>query len=143
MNLHYVVAWMSRKSSAISECVVTTTGLQPTTTYFVKEQVRSNSSLISDIAPVLSKGFPWYSGVCDMIKRNGHLHHTDKYSQHSLISWPVGLNGWGGFLWTKWLWVRVFLQSLKKAVFTFKIIIILIPLSREHLQSKNEVVQLK
>ena len=32
--------------------------------------------------------------VCDMIQKDSKLHHTDKYSQHSLIIWPVWLNGW-------------------------------------------------
>ena len=31
--------------------------------------------------------------VCDMIQKDSKLHHTDKYSQHSLIIWPIWLNG--------------------------------------------------
>ena len=32
--------------------------------------------------------------VCNMIRRYSQMHHTDKYSQQSSISWPVWLNGW-------------------------------------------------
>ena len=32
--------------------------------------------------------------VCDMIITYSQMHHTDKYSQHSSIIWPVCLNGW-------------------------------------------------
>ena len=31
--------------------------------------------------------------VCDMIITYSQLHHTNKYSQHSSIIWPVWLNG--------------------------------------------------
>ena len=31
--------------------------------------------------------------VCDMIRTYSQMHHTDKYSQHSSIIWPVWLNG--------------------------------------------------
>ena len=31
---------------------------------------------------------------CDMIRTYSQMHHTDKYSQHSLIIWPFWLNGW-------------------------------------------------
>ena len=34
------------------------------------------------------------------------VHHTDKYSQHSSIIWPVWVNG------TNWVLVRVSSQSL-------------------------------
>ena len=43
-----------------------------------------------------------------MIKTYSQMHHTDSYSQHSSIIWPVWLNEWLRVrLWTKWLWVRV------------------------------------
>ena len=29
-----------------------------------------------------------------MIITYSQMHHTDKYSQHSSIIWPVSLNGW-------------------------------------------------
>ena len=29
-----------------------------------------------------------------MIRTNSQMHHTDKYSQHNTIIWPVWLNGW-------------------------------------------------
>ena len=32
--------------------------------------------------------------VSDMIKTHSQIHHTDKYSQHSSVIWPVWLNGW-------------------------------------------------
>ena len=31
--------------------------------------------------------------VCDMTRTYSQMHHTDKYSQHSSIIWPVWLNG--------------------------------------------------
>ena len=41
MNLHSIVAWMSRNSlletGAISEVYVTATGFEPTTSYFLDE----------------------------------------------------------------------------------------------------------
>ena len=55
------------------------------------------------IAPVLSKEFLDNKGtincrfplkrVRDMIITYGQKHHTDKYSQHSSIAWPLLLNG--------------------------------------------------
>ena len=32
--------------------------------------------------------------ACDMIRTDSHMHHTDKYSRHSSIIWPVWPNGW-------------------------------------------------
>ena len=46
--------------------------------------------------------------VRDMIITYSQMHRTDKYSQHSLIIWPV----WSVRLRTKWLWVRITLMSL-------------------------------
>ena len=50
------------------------------------------------------QGLPWHSGklksgftlnlVCDMIVTYSQMHHTDKYSQHSPIIWPIWLNAW-------------------------------------------------
>ena len=40
------------------------------------------------------------------------MHRTDKCIQHSPIIWTAWLHGWLFFLWTKWLWVRITLQSL-------------------------------
>ena len=50
------------------------------------------------------QGVPWHSGkiYCgftlklerDMIIACNQMHHTDKYSQHSSIIWPVWLNSW-------------------------------------------------
>ena len=60
---------------------------------------------ISDetLAPVLRKEFLHIQvtveygftlkRVRDMIVTYGQMDHTDKYSQHSLIIWPVWLNG--------------------------------------------------
>ena len=48
----------------------------------------------------------------DMITTYSQMHRTDKYSLHSLIIWPVWLNGLSVRWRTKWLWVRVQLQSL-------------------------------
>ena len=31
---------------------------------------------------------------CDMVRTYSQMHHTDKYSQHSLIIRPFWLNGW-------------------------------------------------
>ena len=32
--------------------------------------------------------------ACDMIRTQSQMYHTDKYSQHSSITWSVWLNGW-------------------------------------------------
>ena len=32
--------------------------------------------------------------VRDMTRTYSQTHHTDKYSQHSVTTWPVWLNGW-------------------------------------------------
>ena len=56
---------------------------------------------LSDIVLVLSNktheldAVTEYSTKCafDLIKTHSQLHHTDKYSQHSSIVLPVGLNG--------------------------------------------------
>ena len=32
--------------------------------------------------------------IHDMIRLYTQMHHTEKYSQHSSITWPVWLNGW-------------------------------------------------
>ena len=48
------------------------------------------------------------------VRTYSQMHRTYKYSQHSSIIWPVWLNDWVSVrLRTKWLWVRVQLQSLK------------------------------
>ena len=50
VNLHYVVAWLSRNSlletHAISEVYVTATGFEPTTTDFVKRTLNQLANLI-------------------------------------------------------------------------------------------------
>ena len=32
--------------------------------------------------------------VCDMTRAYNQIHHTDTYSEHSSIIWPVWPNGW-------------------------------------------------
>ena len=54
--------------------------------------------------PCSKKTCPWPSGkltmklqsiqVCDMTKTYSQIHYTDKFSQHSSITWTVWLNGW-------------------------------------------------
>ena len=53
-----------------------------------------------DISPVWSKEFQatiesgfTLKHVRDMIRTCTQMHHTDKYSQHSSVIWPVWLNG--------------------------------------------------
>ena len=31
--------------------------------------------------------------VRDLIRKHSQMHHTDRYSQHSRILWPAGING--------------------------------------------------
>ena len=55
-----------------------------------------------------------------MTRTHSQMHRTDKYSQHSSITWPgARLAKWllSALLSTKWLWVRVQLQSLISFVF--------------------------
>ena len=57
-----------------------------------------------DIAPVSSKEFLdilattecgfTLKHICDMIRTYSEMHHTDKYSWHTLIMWPIWLSGW-------------------------------------------------
>ena len=57
---------------------------------------------ISDFAPASSKEFLdiqvtieygfTLKRVCDMVSTYSQMHRTDKYSQHSSITWPVWLN---------------------------------------------------
>ena len=58
---------------------------------------------ISYIVPVASKEFLDIQAsiecgftlkhVCDVIRTYSQMHRTDKYSEHSSITWPIWLNG--------------------------------------------------
>ena len=50
--------------------------------------------------------------VRDMIITYSQMHHTDTYSQHNSIIWPVLLNGWMLVYKLGWLWVQIKLLSL-------------------------------
>ena len=79
--------------------------------YYVTYMFQNGFTLVSspvavtqtlDTAPVLSKEFLdiqrtiecrfTVKRVHDMIRTYSQMHHTDKYSRHSSIIWPVWLN---------------------------------------------------
>ena len=94
---------MSRNSlleaGAKSEGKVTATGLEPRTTYQSPVAVTSPS----DFAPASSKEFLDIQAtiecrftlkrVRDMTRTYSQMYHTDKYSEHSSIIWPLWPNG--------------------------------------------------
>ena len=86
-----------------SEVQITATGLEPTTTKFINEHSTIQPNQPNDFAPALNKefleiqatiecGFTLKRGP-DIIRTYSQMHRTNKYSQYSLIIWPVWLNG--------------------------------------------------
>ena len=55
--------------------------------------IKASSKEFLDIQATIECGFT-LKRVRDMIRTYNQMHHTDKYSQHSSIIWPVWLNGW-------------------------------------------------
>ena len=72
VNLHNIVAWMSR-----SPCLKQMQYLK-----FKRQQRDSNPQLLSS----------WTN--TQPFTQTGQMHRTDEYSQHSSIIWPVWLTGW-------------------------------------------------
>ena len=93
VNLHSIVAWMSRNSlpekGVISEAWVTV-----------------STKKFLDIQATIERTFtPKRLG--DMIMTYSRMCHTDRFYQHRSIIWPVRLNGCVFRLQSNWLWVRI------------------------------------
>ena len=58
----------------------------------ISDFVPASSKEFLDIQATIECGFT-LKRVRDMIRTYSQMHHTDKYSQHSSIIWPVWLNG--------------------------------------------------
>ena len=90
VNLHSVVAW---SFSSLNDC-----NWIRTPNHLVRKQT------VNHLAPVSSKAFFDIQAtkecrfalkrVCDMIRTQSQMHHTNKCWQHSSVIWPIWLNGW-------------------------------------------------
>ena len=98
VNPHSVFAWMSRNSlleaDAKSEVLVTATGLERKTTWFVNEHSTIWWNWPNDWAVfwvlICAVHLEWLG---DMARTYSQMDHTDKYSEHSWIIWSVWPNG--------------------------------------------------
>ena len=79
LNVKELFAWNRHKIWSLSDCSRTRTHSH--TTHFL------------DIQATIECGFTVKS-IHDKIGTYSQMQWTDKYSQHSLIIWPVQLNGW-------------------------------------------------
>ena len=75
LNVKERLAWSRREICILSDCNWT-----PTHNHLVRKQTHDKN-----IYDVTGR---------DMIRTYSQIHHTNKYSQHSSIIWPVLLNGW-------------------------------------------------
>ena len=89
VNPHSIVAWMSRnsllKTGRISEVKVIAVTL-------TSDNVPVWSKEFLDIQATMECGFT-LNCICDIIRTYSQIHHTDKYSWHSSIIFPVWING--------------------------------------------------
>ena len=83
---------LSQQSSHSSKCTLSTTFFYPRCCHLTSHIAPALSNEFLDIQTTMECRFT-LKCVSDMIITYSQMHHTDKYSHHSSIIWPVWLNG--------------------------------------------------
>ena len=101
----------------------------------------ASSKEFLDIQATIECGFT-LKCMYNMIRSYSQIHHTDKYSQHSSIIWPVLLNGWV-FVYelSGWGFKSSYSKSLRPIMLNAVLHLKLIYLNRHYL-FENEIYHL-